>query len=161
MELIEDGAYIILVMIILFLVWERIVICLNIKIVEIEMKLIHWLEEHSRVTWGITLTYMLIIFLISSIPYPQQPLPLESYAPVIEHILEYAILGFLLSVAIKTENKKMLKWTIFWAILIATIYGITDEIHQLFVPGRTASVFDAFLDCIGAIIGSFFRFLLR
>ncbi len=125
------------------------------------MKLIHWLEEHSRVTWGITLTYMLIIFLISSIPYPPQPLPLKVYTPFIEHILEYAVLGFLLSVAIKTENKKMLKWTIFWAILIATIYGITDEIHQSFVPGRTASFYDILSDCVGAIMGSFFKFLLR
>jgi len=122
---------------------------------------IYWLEKHSKATWGITLTYMSIIFFLSSISYPPQPLPLKFYAPVIEHIIEYAILGFLLSVAIKPKNEKMQRWAIFWAIMIATIYGITDEIHQLFVPGRTASVFDASLDCIGAVIGSLFKSLLK
>jgi len=122
---------------------------------------IYWLEKNSKVTWGITLTYMSIIFFLSSIPYPPQPLPLKFYAPVIEHIIEYAILGFLLSVTIKTKNEKMQRWTIFLAITIATIYGITDEIHQLFVPGRTASVLDAFLDCVGAILGSLLKILLK
>lgn len=123
--------------------------------------MIYWLEKNSKITWGITLTYMSIIFFLSSIPYPPQPLPLESYAPVIEHIIEYAVLGFLLSVAIKTRNEKMQRWAIFWAIMMATIYGITDEIHQLFVPGRTASFFDALMNCIGAVMGSLFRILLR
>lgn len=39
-------------------------------------------------------------------------------------------------------------------IAIVVIYGIIDEIHQNFVPGRESSVFDWFADVIGAVIGT-------
>ncbi len=47
------------------------------------------------------------------------------------------------------------------SILIATFYGVTDEIHQFFVPGRTADVYDVLSDFIGASIGSIFRALFK
>jgi VanZ family protein len=34
------------------------------------------------------------------------------------------------------------------------LYGITDEIHQYYVPGRVASIGDIAADCIGAFLGS-------
>ena len=36
--------------------------------------------------------------------------------------------------------------------LIAACYGISDEIHQIFVPGRDASIYDWFADCTGAVL---------
>jgi VanZ family protein len=124
------------------------------------MNLICWLEKHPVITWGITLAYMSIIFLLSSIPYPRQPLPMVPYLPVIEHIIEYAILGFLLSVALKKRNERLEK-TLFLAILIATLYGITDEVHQFFVPGRTASIYDVISNSLGATIGTTSKYLSR
>ena len=41
--------------------------------------------------------------------------------------------------------------------LIAACYGISDEIHQIFVPGRDASIYDWFADCIGAVLAVFLR----
>jgi VanZ family protein len=38
------------------------------------------------------------------------------------------------------------------AILFALLYGIGDEIHQSFVPGRTASPWDALADLLGATL---------
>jgi hypothetical protein len=37
--------------------------------------------------------------------------------------------------------------------VVAAGYSLTDELHQLFVPGRTSSVFDSGLDALGAILG--------
>ena len=36
--------------------------------------------------------------------------------------------------------------------LITACYGISDEIHQIFVPGRDASIYDWFADCVGAVL---------
>ena len=38
-------------------------------------------------------------------------------------------------------------------IVCATVYGISDEFHQWFVPGRTADVHDVMADAIGATRG--------
>ena len=41
------------------------------------------------------------------------------------------------------------------AAFAASVYGITDEFHQTFVPGRNADLFDWFMDIIGAVVGAF------
>jgi VanZ family protein len=40
------------------------------------------------------------------------------------------------------------------AIVLATLYGATDEFHQLFVPGRSADRYDVLADCVGATMGT-------
>ena len=44
------------------------------------------------------------------------------------------------------------------AILFACLYGLSDEIHQAFVPERTASVWDFAADISGSILGAWFYF---
>ncbi len=39
-----------------------------------------------------------------------------------------------------------------WAFVLAAAYGVIDELHQAFVPGRTSSVDDALLDAFGAAL---------
>ena len=39
------------------------------------------------------------------------------------------------------------------AVSVSTLYGISDEVHQYFVPGRTASLADIVADGIGSLIG--------
>ena len=45
-------------------------------------------------------------------------------------------------------NKKYLL-----AFLICVIYAISDEIHQLFVPGRAGQVRDVLIDSAGSLLG--------
>ena len=40
------------------------------------------------------------------------------------------------------------------AIMISTLYGISDEYHQMFVPGRTFDVLDMVADAIGSVAGA-------
>ena len=37
--------------------------------------------------------------------------------------------------------------------IIVCIYAITDEIHQLFIPGRAGRIVDVYIDSLGALIG--------
>ena len=42
------------------------------------------------------------------------------------------------------------------ALLIAGSYGVLDELHQSFVPGRSSSIQDMALDLVGALAGLWF-----
>ena len=68
------------------------------------------------------------------------------------HATEYAILGFFATFAWnKSKNKGYKRFLVPW--LFASIYAATDEIHQLFVPGRHGSIWDVLLDSSGAVLG--------
>ncbi len=61
------------------------------------------------------------------------------------HFFSYALLGFLLSRAL--NNPRL-------GFLMGALYGITDEIHQSFVPMRDASFWDWVADALGAYFGA-------
>lgn len=50
---------------------------------------------------------------------------------------------------------------IFYAMIIGILYACTDEFHQKFVPGRTCSIKDVFIDSLGIITGSIIFILLK
>jgi hypothetical protein len=61
------------------------------------------------------------------------------------HFFSFALLGFLFAKAF--NNPRI-------GFLIAALYGITDELHQSFVPLRDASFWDWVADALGAYFGS-------
>ncbi len=104
------------------------------------------------VCWFITVAYMGIIFYISSkhgFDLPKLP---KNFDKVI-HMCVYVPLAFLFFLSLKKCGIK--KFVFVGAFLFTTIYGITDEIHQLYVIGRDASIGDTIADLIGAFLGSF------
>ncbi|HUY19820.1 MAG TPA: VanZ family protein [Candidatus Binataceae bacterium] len=46
----------------------------------------------------------------------------------------------------------------YWALLVCLALASADETHQIFVPGRTASIYDVAIDFSGAIFGRFLYF---
>jgi len=69
------------------------------------------------------------------------------------HMTEYAILGMLLY---GSRNDHPFEWRprrALACVAIAAAYSLTDEFHQSFVPGRTASLSDCGIDTIGATLG--------
>lgn len=68
------------------------------------------------------------------------------------HLSEYAILVLLTARAIQF-GVSHLKWaTIIGSLSMCVIYAAGDEFHQSFVPGRTASIYDVIIDCVGAML---------
>ena len=66
------------------------------------------------------------------------------------HLGEYFVFGLLLFRAFRTPSRGWhWRWA-FLAILVAALYASSDEIHQIFVPSRGASIWDALLDTAGA-----------
>ena len=66
------------------------------------------------------------------------------------HFTEYFILGILVYNLIHSYDKK-----IYIGIIICVLYTISDEIHQLFVPGRSCQLLDILIDSIGSIAGTY------
>jgi VanZ family protein len=102
--------------------------------------------------WLLTLSYMALIFYLSSlhnIPLPKLP---RNFDKVI-HICAYIPLAYLFYLSLKKSGIN--KYIFVLAVICASVYGITDELHQVIVPGRDASAGDLLADAIGAFLGSF------
>jgi len=111
--------------------------------------------------WAPAILYMLLIVILSSMSYP--PVPQTGWYDIdkLYHVIEYCALGFLMLWAFMNAPWKWLSnHAILLAILWTSFFGATDEIHQYFVPGRYASVFDWVCDTIGAIVGVFAMYIL-
>jgi len=99
--------------------------------------------------WLPVIIYVVLIFLISSLhKVPTTGVPsLIGVEDKVFHLFEYAILAFLLLRALTTTSYS--KYAFPLAVAIAILYGFSDEVHQLFVPGRSFSVLDLLFDSIG------------
>lgn len=65
------------------------------------------------------------------------------------HFIEFSILSIFVYLLIDLYVKR----TGMIAFAICALYAISDEIHQIFVDGRGASIIDWIIDCIGVLIG--------
>lgn len=92
--------------------------------------------------------WMAVIFALSSVPGGRIP---SGYG-VVAHFVVYAILGGLLVVPLGRSRAS--GESVALAVLFASIYGVTDEIHQAFVPMRTPDVADWGVDTLGAFAGA-------
>ena len=66
------------------------------------------------------------------------------------HFIGYMILGILASGLILQYENINKKYPL--AFLICVIYAISDEIHQLFVPGRAGQIRDVLIDSAGSLL---------
>ncbi len=103
--------------------------------------------------WFPVFIYCLLIFMQSSYPSPES-VPDLPYIDKLLHIAVYALLGALFLRAFKTLRiQHNLKLVMILSILLSSLYGISDEIHQHFVPFRNADFMDALADMIGSVGG--------
>lgn len=73
------------------------------------------------------------------------------------HFSEYALLGAVSFCAFSFTLKRK---SFLWGWVLSAAYAITDEIHQLFIPGRACRAFDVFIDSLGAAAGIAFAALV-
>lgn len=99
--------------------------------------------------WGPVGLQMAVIFVASSIP-DLGGLP-GGMSDKSGHGIGYAILGALLLRALAGGRLRGITWQrAAAALLLATLYGVSDEFHQSFVPGRSPDRLDVLADSIGA-----------
>lgn len=102
--------------------------------------------------WVPPLAYMALIYHLSS---ESNPLPLltETIWDKALHLLEYGTLGFLFCRAWAGERVAWMA-AVMCAFAATSLYGATDEWHQLFTPGRSSDVRDWLADTIGGGLGA-------
>ena len=120
-------------------------------------------------TWLPVVLWAAVIFGASSIPGTQIPAVDLPLADKLAHLLVYAVLGALLLRALQrpagaralsspdARSAAPPAWS--WrqagiAVLLATLYGISDEIHQRWTPNRTPDWHDVVADALGGALGT-------
>ena len=118
---------------------------------------------NSRFTlyWLPVIVYCAAIFIQSSFPTSQR-IPDWRNLDKVLHVAAYAILGVLFFRALSTGRfSTNHKAAVILSILFSGLYGLSDEVHQSFVPGRSAEAADVLADFMGGILGAsygWFRF---
>ncbi len=118
-------------------------------------------DARRLAAWAPAVAYMALIWMISSVALQ---LPSIDSFPLRDkgiHMLEYGALGFLLAHAtLRTWPRHARLRTGALAVLITVLWGVLDEIHQAFVPGRSPETLDLVADAVGAALGTGLRHTL-
>lgn len=110
--------------------------------------------------WPLLLAWLALIFALSSIPSTPQP-PSEVPYDKLAHLVLYGVLGFLLAWMLGRRAGGGRERVIAIAVALSVAYGVSDEIHQAFVPGRDPSIGDLVADFAGALAGGALAALFR
>jgi VanZ family protein len=98
------------------------------------------------IAWGV------FIFTASSIPSKNIP-ALGEHVDKVIHFGIFGVLCWLAHVAFHHQSNFFLKrYALFVAIIFTVVFGMSDEFHQMFTPGRTADIFDLLADTVGGLV---------
>ena len=121
------------------------------------MGLIFWFShqpaiQSSQMSDGVVTTFIAIIEDITGISIDQVPILsfLVYFIRKLAHFSLYFILGLLWMFLLK-ESSLSLIFQIKYAILLCLLYACSDEIHQLFINGRSGCIIDVAIDMMGSL----------
>ena len=104
--------------------------------------------------WILLYVYSFFIFYYSGNPDPGKGLGIQNVLNIYNfyvHLLEYFFFTILVYLAFM-DTRQLQKNILFSTILFVTLFAISDELHQLFVPGRYFSIADIGIDVVGALL---------
>lgn len=107
--------------------------------------------------WGPVCAYAGLIFYLSAQSHPEEQLPsfVGLLSDKVLHVFEYAVLGVLFYRGFYWGTGVSWRpWAVPLALLCTSLYGVSDEFHQSFVPFRESSWLDWVADTIGAGVGA-------
>jgi len=99
--------------------------------------------------------YWIILFALTS--FPTDALPSFGIGDKFEHLIAYFVLTILMQLTFHFQKKyERLKLKPgYYAVLISALYGIVDEVHQYFIPGRYCDILDLLANFVGIILAFF------
>ena len=86
-------------------------------------------------------------------------LKVETIVRKLAHFVLYTLGGMLITIMF-INFKEYITKTKIASFLLGATYAITDEIHQLFIPGRSGEIRDVLIDSTGVLLGVFIIYLL-
>lgn len=112
--------------------------------------MIRFLEKNNFFSWLAVILLAIIIFYVSSLTL--YGAPKTKILSILYHFSAFFWFAFFLSLALISGKKKNL---IILAVILAVIYAVSDEVHQLFVPNRNFSISDILTDSAGILLANF------
>jgi len=117
------------------------------------LQMIKFLEKHKVVAIILTILIAVEIFYFSAkTAVPGAELSSLINPAIIYHTIVFFLFTFFLTASIKNKNEILKPKQIILIFTISLIYAISDEVHQLFVPGRVASIKDVLIDLFGVLL---------
>ncbi len=110
--------------------------------------------SHLLRAWIPPLAWAILIFFASSRPVPVEGPQFIPHLDKLAHFLIYAAMALLLFRACFRFHRWPHARAALAAFALATLYGLTDELHQYFVPSREADFWDLAADALGAAAAS-------
>lgn len=112
------------------------------------------LKINPRLYHFALISFCLIIFILSSIPGEELSKVDFEFNDKLAHFIVYGILCILFFYSLKNQTKsiKLQKYALEFAFLFTALYGVTDEVHQYFVPKRSCELSDWIADALGALM---------
>ena len=107
-----------------------------------------FLEKHVCISWIFVILIAIFIFCISSLTF-RGVVGISGPLTYVYHFFIFFWLSFCLAIAITKAKNISLAIP---ALFISLFYALSDEVHQLFVPGRYCSLGDFFIDSSGIIL---------
>lgn len=142
---------------VLVLVWMIVIFCFSAQVAEdsadLSGGLCHFIARVLNFVFGMGWNEVELLEVAGLIVYPVRK---------IAHMTEFGILAVLIYFALGfygqfSVDKK--RYLCAWILTIC--YACTDEIHQLFVPGRSGNLFDVGVDSTGALLALVFLYIVR
>ncbi|PKN92335.1 MAG: hypothetical protein CVU44_14440 [Chloroflexi bacterium HGW-Chloroflexi-6] len=127
---------------------------------------------HTCLRWIPAIFFASLIFMFSATPakqvaktYDQLNInvtqavsPTNTQTPLFSKTIDWLKVGhvigyFCLGAAVLFAHSSHSRGSVFSALMISSLYAISDEFHQNFIPGRSASSWDVLLDSLAALAG--------
>ncbi len=114
-----------------------------------------------KVTAALRMVPMIIvmgtIFFLSNQTGESLSLPSIPGIDKFAHMIAYGVLAGTVLFAHNEQQRNRRPWRVMVLTMVfCLLYGISDEFHQSFIPGRTVSVYDLLADCSGAAMSCIF-----
>src|SRR5262245_58962678 len=104
--------------------------------------------------WWPALAWAAALFALSSIPGQALPRVPACNADKVVHGALYMVLGIFCARGLRATTGLGAAGLVAAAAALATAYGATDELHQLFTPRRSCDWRDVVADAVGAVLGA-------
>lgn len=116
--------------------------------------------NRQRVALWVLVCYWIVLFLGTTLP--SNRLPDVPSGDKLNHFAGYAVLSFLLFTYLKLKSSDAVAGIRIFqkSFVIASVYGVIDELHQILIPGRFFEWYDILADINGAALGLAVAYIL-
>ena len=117
-------------------------------------------DDSSKLSDGI-IVKVANIFVDKDLSTNKKEAILEKYTTIVRKIAHFGIYLILGILVINFLCEYNIKHIILISMLICLLYSITDEVHQLFIEGRSGEVRDVLIDSAGSLVGIYSYYIFR